>query len=741
MKPKLAKILYTSILWSTLLFTGCYSWWQEKIDINQENSTSSLSDFLYDAPKISELSVPEQLIVSQGMYSGIVKLHWTDVPYASSYRIERAVVVPDSNGNYITPEDSDFSVLEKYVFNTNFNDHILTDPKTDSDYSNHYYYRVSAENIAKGYESSDFTTIGEGWLLAPPKNISAWKGKSTDSIQVSWDKVEKATGYQIYRSEKSNGRGMELLDTVKANQNIYLNTLEQSERGVDFYYKVVAVLSDSSLSAPTELTLGYSKMEGVPDAPATVTVQNPNGESTSSLSISWDSIENKEGYTTLYSVYRSSSTNSTLKQIKKEITNTSISDTNDLETGVIYYYYVQTIYKNDSSFLKSELSDTGPEPESSESQTAYGYLLSPPSDIDVMDGDSSDNLIIRWTPAVRYTKNQETDPYTYKILSCDTQNGSFTLLKTITELPVLTDGYYSLKVEKKNFYKVITVNPAINLESQASYVAAPTPNAPSSVYATKTSSLGDISKYSANSNEVYPVEITWTAPASDTPSGYHVYRSTNPDSGFRRISEEIIPVTQNSFIDENETARPGTYYYYKVISLNVLGQGNKGTIDYGYGAITRDQWFREYNKTIMFSQSKLTLMHKSNDMDKLGSETINGDISGTLSYNAAVAGLGAEIKMPYTNYADFYINNNASNGVYFLINGNTDTTSNMSGNGNMSGTVNCSGMYPGSAVYDNLQIKNKKAGGGYYLVKTFDLAGNEILNQGQVDWKVGEEGK
>ena len=71
----------------------------------------------------------------------------------------------------------------------------------------------------------------------------------------------------------------------------------------------------------------------------------------------------------------------------------------------------------------------------------------------------------------------------------------------------------------------------------------------------------------------------------------------------------------------------------------------------------------------------------------------------------------------------------------------------MSANGSMNGTVTCThstennlvqGMYPGEAVYNNLQIKGGGAGGGSYGVTTRDLKLNEI-NKGEVDWKVGEE--
>ena len=146
---------------------------------------------------------------------------------------------------------------------------------------------------------------------------------------------------------------------------------------------------------------------------------------------------------------------------------------------------------------------------------------------------------------------------------------------------------------------------------------------------------------------------------------------------------------------------------------------------------------REYNKTAINSQTKLTLMHKSNDMDKLGSESVKGSISGSLSYNAAVEGLGARITMHYDNYADYYIiDKDNTSGVYFLITGDTNTSANMSANGTMDGTVVCSGMYPGKVIYDKIEIKGGSAGGGTYGIIREGFSG-----QVEVDYKIGNEGR
>jgi hypothetical protein len=54
----------------------------------------------------------------------------------------------------------------------------------------------------------------------------------------------------------------------------------------------------------------------------------------------------------------------------------------------------------------------------------------------------------------------------------------------------------------------------------------------------------------------------------------------------------------------------------------------------------------------------------------------------------------------------------------------------------MDGTVTCSGMYPGKVIYDKIQIKSGKAGGG-----TYGIIRDGFDGQVEVDWKVGEEGR
>lgn len=744
------KILFSlAVTGGCVVLTSCYNLFETKVPMDFNTPVTTLTDFFHEEKEELILRTPTQLFVSQGLYSDKIVLSWNECENATSYRIERAVKEPDSEGKYSEPEENDFEILQEYVYNTTYNDKILTTPTaTSEEYTFRYYYRVSAENIRKGLESSPFTdykaqaTNGKGWLLPAPTNLVAWKGKSTNEIKLTWNSVPNTKYYKIYRGVNSNGTSMEHIDTVLGSQTSYVNTVSDKEQGTEFYYKICAQVSGGDDSAFSGLALGYSLKPGAPDTPSGLSVLNGMAESTTSLTVTWGAINYVDPTNTktlTYSVFRTSSEDSVYTLLKSGLdsSTTSFTDSAGLKPGLIYYYYVQAIAVDGTTGekIQSAFSETGPD----DAEPCKAFLLSYPSFIEVNDGSSASKSCVRWTPSLGFGESGIS--FTYNIFSSNNLEGPYIAVSTQILPELGSDGYYQVELDKKTFFKISATN-GTGTESSLSEAVAPCPQAPQNVLATKTCKLDD-GDFKANNFGVYPVKITWNKPDGEDPSGYHVYRSTKKDADFRKIT--TAPVTVLTYIDNNETAKAGTYYYYKVISLNSLGQGRNGNNPAngndacGYGALTAAQWFREYNKTIKASQKKLTLMHKSKDTDKLGSETINGKISGTLSYNAALAGLGAEITMHYSNYADFYISNKEELGVYFLLNGNTDTSSNMSGNGNMHESVDCSGMYPGVAYYNKLEIKSGAAGGGTYGVTTRDLNGSLIFNNEEISWTVGNE--
>ncbi len=799
------RIFNIIILLSILALNSCADWFQGKIDMDLENENGTLKDLFLVQQKTISLSTPSQIFASEAMYSDRILLSWKSVTNATSYKIQRAVISPDADGNYISAktyaewEDLNWKTIIEKCYETTYNDIILSNPGTSNEeYSLKYYYRILAQNLDSGkiiesnftnpFEKNTFNndTYAEGYLFSPVTNVNASKGKTTDYIKLTWNNVDSATAYKIYRDSREDFTTSILITTVRGNVTEYINPISSSDQGTEFYYKVIAQNRYGNNSAYSSIAMGYALQNGAPATPTNVKVIDGLGMSKSEINISWDKIDSTSIQKIKYSLYRTSSVDSVYTLLKKDLPSetTSWKDTRNLKTGIYYYYYVlATGYELNADgeetglIKKSSFSESGIE----SSAPAIGFLLSPPSAIECNDSESSENIELEWSPAIgsnlsELNKNLTNVKFTYNIYYADTENSPYSLLEGNSQIEgnIVSNNTINKTVQKKNFYKITTIN-TDGIESDFSIAAAPQPDAPTNVIASKTANLSE--KYpdfwKPNMNEVYPVLVSWSKPSTlPEPAGYYVYRSTKPDSGFRKISEDII--TDTFYLDTNDNAKAGLIYYYRIVSLNSLGQGKKGNnpetdtlyeengslrTSWGYGAITCTQWFREYNKDIATSQGKLTLMHKSKDTDKMGSETtsayipVNGNI-GTLSYNA---GMDAKVKMHYTEYADHYINNDSTLGIYYILNGNTDTniTNITSKNGSMANTVHCyhykpynglfQGMYPGYAIYDNIEIKGGAAGGGYYLVQTYELdhtsenSGTIIQKESKVDWTIGEE--
>lgn len=741
------KFQLVAALLGTAVLLSCSDLFENRVPM--QSSSSSLVKLVVPAVEIEKLDAPRQIFVSQAEFPTTINVAWSAVEGATSYRLERALAVEkDSAGNYIVPDDGEFEVLPlcQRLYGTSYTDTILKNPKyTDEEYSYRYFYRVCAENPRLKYESSDFTVSEEAFLLAPPANVTASLGESQEKIVVRWNKTENASYYDIYRSHNSDGSSEVFIKSVTSNQNFCEDYISSEEQGIDFYYTVRARTSSAS-SISSGLALGYALKDGAPGIVKDVKVEDGKGrgETNNSISITWSELPGVQ-----YAVYRTSSKDSSYTLCANvDAGKTSYTDTKSLKPNVYYYYQVQAFKVEgegeNAEKIKGPFSDSG----RTSKEPAEGYLLSPPEDISVLKNSSNPNKCIITFSAALGSKDclsnsgiyDDYNEYTYKINGSQNKDSGYGYIAEVSESSLIaSDGYYRTDFNKSGckFFKVVTVNKD-GVESAESEACAPVPFQAKDVQVSKAQYIAGYTDDDsmANPNGVFPVKIAWQPPAeNDADGGYYIYRSAKKDSGFKKITEE--PVTGLEYFDNDENMKAGVYYYYKVLSLNSLLQGgNYSETKEGWGALTANQYMREYNKTVMSSQKKLTLMHKSNDMDKLGSESASGTLSGNLSYNASIAGLGARITMHYTNYADFYANGDAANGYYFFLNGDTNTSASMDASGSMDGTVDCKGMYPGSVNYNSLKIKGGAAGGGSYVITRSGFEGSV-----NVDWKVGEEGK
>lgn len=754
MKKSNLSFIFSALFLFTL--TSCYQLFQSKIPMTPNRPNTPLSTVMEDKLVITQLPAPGQIFVSQGLSKDTIEISWSEVEGAAYYRLERAIKKADDPS---LPEETDFSIIKasglsaitsSYVSGTKYKDQILSYAQFDSEeYGNIYYYRVSAENPQANYDASDFTVSEKAFLFAPPSSVSATAGESTEEVVITWDAAPKATWYNVYRSADSTNSNPVRLETVSGNIFSYKNKIGTTERGIDFYYTVEAVNSNSNTSVKSAIAMGYALKDGAPARVSEVTV-TPNkgrgdGPASSGIEVTWK----KAGEGLTYTVYRSSNKDSSLTQIATGLTSTSITDKKSLKQNTYYYYRVLASKISGEEEVKGPMSKSGP----TDPDPAEGFILSAPSDISV--NKIGTRCEIKFSQPIgekgfledsKLSDNYKT--YEYKIFGGNTTSNIVEPVTFDTVFPV--DGYYTIMTDDTfKFYQIVTSTGSA--DSARSAVVAPSPSAATNISATKRAWIEGAMSVSnntsahtttvtgANANGIFPVKITWAAPKDGADGGYHVYRSTLPDSAFRRITDE--PVKALEYVDFNDTAKAGTFYYYKVLSLNSLGNGtNFSDYDMGYGALTYDQFLREYNKTIIRSQKKLTYRNNPGSTDKLGTETINGDLKGTLYYSAKISGLGARIIMLYTDYVDFNVSYNNKGTVvtlpYFHLDGNTNTSAEMDSSGTMDGTVTCNAdcMYPGTILYDDVKIVGGNAGGGYYTITPPGFPA------GYVDYRIGLEG-
>lgn len=709
--------LIPAVFSALVYFAGCANLFQNKVPrIN--NHRINLSDIFGEKEEISVLPQPQQVFVSQGDYSDTIIISWSEITGAASYKLEWARLPSAELSSKSVPEESDFSVLEEAVYGTKYKHKAADTPGyLSEEYGYTYFYRVSAENKNKKYTPSPFTDPASGYLFAPPQNIKADLGQSTDKIIVTWDKVSGAFFYEIYRTKNENGTGSEYIGRISANENRFINKISEKEQGQDFYFTVYAVNSFSERSVRSAAAYGYALMSGAPSKVKNVSVTQGRGHSINSIKLEWTASAAETEVK--YAIYRSDSQDSALKMLTSDASACTYTDTKGLKPGLYYYYHIQA-WSLDSATgakLKSPMSESGPESQ----KPAEGFILSPPGTVKIDKIENAES--ISWKPAIG--NDEEQASYTYRILGSSLSDSGFDTVLHESTLPHnLENGYIRHQlIQRASYYRIQTVRTigGTEIKSAESITFAPSPLAAVNINVTKYAKTDGL----PNALGVYPVKITWEKPENDEPYFYEIYRSLNPESGFRKITQTPLDASTREYLDENETAKAGARYYYKVLTLNSLNQGsNFSPHKEGWGALTYDQYFKEYNKTILSGQKRLTYMHKVGT-SALGSETINGLISGTYAYNAAISGMGARITMRLSGFADFNCAN-TSNDVYFKLTGDMNTSANMNANGTMDGTVKCEGMYPGTVSYDKIEIKGGAAGGGHYTVTPEGFASGQV---------------
>ena len=256
-------------------------------------------------------------------------------------------------------------------------------------------------------------------------------------------------------------------------------------------------------------------------APAAPVVKIGNSATSGKPMLTWNAVSGA----TSYKVYRATSQNGTYSLLGSVTTTTYVNT--GAKDGVTYYYMVTAV--NDSG-------------ESAFSNTVSGQskaVTPKPSAPVVKIGNSatSGKPMLTW--------NAVSGATSYKVYRATSQNGTYSLLGTVTTTSYTNTG---AKAGTTYWYKVKAVNSA----GESAYS-----NTVSGRATVTTLTMG----HSASSGKP---TLTWKAVSGA--ASYRVYRATTKNGAYTVIN------TTKALTYTNVGAALGTTYYYKVEALNASGK-------------------------------------------------------------------------------------------------------------------------------------------------------------------------
>lgn len=331
------------------------------------------------------------------------------------------------------------------------------------------------------------------------------------SLNISWEQVPGADGYELYRSSVS-GSGYTLLTTLPAQTRSYQD--KGLTLGGTYYYQVRAYV-----------TVDGKKVYGdyAPEARGTVKLSEVQNISVSqikatALQISWSGASDAQSY----EVYYSTSPDSGFKRLKT-VKKTFVNFTK-AKCGVTYYFKVRTVNKVGKTKVYSD-----------DSAVISGRTVLTGSPVVTVKKVTYNSIALKWTKVK--------DAKKYEIWYSTTPDGSYQLLKTqggtsFTHKKLITGQTY--------YYKVYPIRDSFKGDA-------------SNVVSGKStlSDLGGLKVARSGNNQM---KLSWKKVAGA--SNYVILRSTKADGNYA----EIARTNKLNYTDTGLAAN--TTYYYKVYATS-----------------------------------------------------------------------------------------------------------------------------------------------------------------------------
>ena len=313
---------------------------------------------------------------------------------------------------------------------------------------------------------------------------------------LTWNAVEGATSYRIYRST-SKGSGYSLLGTTTATS--YTNT--GAKAGTTYYYRVKAC-NDAGLSPYSNVVSG--KVKSVTPKPSAPVVKIGHSASSGKPMLTWNAVSGA----TSYKVYRATSQNGTYSLLGS-VTATSYTNTG-AKAGTTYYYKVKAV--------------------NSAGESAYSNVVSGRATVTTLTmGHSSTS------GKPQLTWKAVSGAASYKVYRATAKNGAYSVINTTKALTYTNVG---AALGTTYYYKV----EALNAAGKSLGFSAVVDGKVAPVLAVGYSSVSG------------KPQLTWKAVPGATE--YQVYRSTQQNRGYSKINT----TTSTSYVNTGAKANTTYYY-------------------------------------------------------------------------------------------------------------------------------------------------------------------------------------
>lgn len=371
--------------------------------------------------------------------------------------------------------------------------------------------------IGRGEQDSGITTFIYHVVLPATTGLKA-VGTSSSSVDLSWDSVKDATGYNVYRGLTKDTA------TECIAQDITGNTWHDTNLSSNkkYYYVVTANAGDVE-GLKTAAVGCYTKL--------TATSLTAAATGFNSVKLSWNPISGAEGYY----IYRYNATTKTYDYLTKTSGTTFTNASSALISGQTYSYEVCGYRLDGTAVVLGELSKAA---------SAKPIPAAPSSFVAVSAGYNSVKTAWSSVPGATgyyvYRYNGTTKSYAY---IGQTTSTSYT--NTSSQLTAGKTYQYKVKA-----YRLVGTTKVAGVASAAKAVT-PIPSAPTIALA-KASSTS--------------IKISWSGVPGAT--YYQIYRKTGTGGTWIYVGKTKYS-TSRSWTNINLT--PGKTYYYKVRACRVVG--------------------------------------------------------------------------------------------------------------------------------------------------------------------------